>query len=73
MNAECLSKSAPQDFVFDDLSYTNKNDIAVGLNTAFNEIIWYYASANATPASTAPSANANKRDTTFISPKVVCK
>ena len=37
-----------QDFVFDDISYTNKNDIAVGLNTAFNEIIWYYASANAT-------------------------
>ena len=37
-----------QDFVFDDLSYTNKNDIAVGLNTAFNEIIWYYPSANAT-------------------------
>ncbi len=37
-----------QDFVFDDLSYTNKNDIAVGLNTAFNEIIWYYPSSNAT-------------------------
>ena len=37
-----------QDFVFDDLSYTNKNDIAVGLNTAFNEIIWYYPSADAT-------------------------
>ena len=37
-----------QDFVFDDISYTNKNDIAVGLNTAFNEIIWYYPSANAT-------------------------
>ena len=37
-----------QDFVFDDLSYTNKNDIAVGLNTAYNEIIWYYPSANAT-------------------------
>ena len=37
-----------QDYVFDDLSYTNKNDIAVGLNTAFNEIIWYYPSANAT-------------------------
>ena len=37
-----------QDFVFDDLSYTNKNDVAVGLNTAFNEIIWYYPSANAT-------------------------
>jgi len=37
-----------QDFVFDSLSYTNKNDIAVGLNTAYNEIIWYYPSANAT-------------------------
>jgi hypothetical protein len=37
-----------QDYVFDDISYTNKNDIAVGLNTAFNEIIWYYPSANAT-------------------------
>ena len=37
-----------QDFVFDDISYSNKNDIAVGLNTAFNEIIWYYPSANAT-------------------------
>jgi len=37
-----------QDFVFDDLSYTNKNDIAVGLNTAYNEIIWYYPSADAT-------------------------
>ena len=37
-----------QDFVFDSLSYTNKNDIAVGLNTAFNEIIWYYPSENAT-------------------------
>ena len=37
-----------QDFVFDDLSYTNKADIACGINTAFNEIIWYYPSANAT-------------------------
>ncbi len=37
-----------QDYVFDDMSYTNRNDIAVGLNTAFNEIIWYYPSANAT-------------------------
>jgi len=37
-----------QDFVFDDLSYTNRNDIAVGLNTSFNEIIWYYPSANST-------------------------
>ena len=37
-----------QDFLFDSLSYTNKNDIAVGLNSAFNEIIWYYPSENAT-------------------------
>ena len=37
-----------QDYVFDDMSYTNRNDIAVGLNTAFNEIIWYYPSSNAT-------------------------
>ena len=36
-----------QDYVFDDLSYTNRNDIACGLNTAFNEIIWYYPSTNA--------------------------
>ena len=37
-----------QDFVFDDISYTNKHEIAVGLNTAYNEIIWYYPSSNAT-------------------------
>jgi len=37
-----------QDYVFDDLSYTNRNDIASGINTAFNEIIWYYPSASAT-------------------------
>ena len=37
-----------QDYVFDDLSYTNRNDIACGINTAFNEIIWYYPSASAT-------------------------
>ena len=37
-----------QDYVFDDMSYTNRNDIACGLNAAFNEIIWYYPSANAT-------------------------
>ena len=36
-----------QDYVFDDMSYTNRNDIACGLNTSFNEIIWYYPSANA--------------------------
>ena len=37
-----------QDFVFDDISYTNKHEIVVGLNTAYNEIIWYYPSTNAT-------------------------
>jgi len=37
-----------QDYVFNDLSYTNRNDIACGINTAFNEIIWYYPSASAT-------------------------
>ena len=46
-----------QDFVFDDLSYTNKNDIAVGLNTAYNEIIWYYPSANATQIDRAVAYN----------------
>ena len=46
-----------QDYVFDDLSYTNKNDIAVGLNTAFNEIIWYYPSANATQIDRAVAYN----------------
>ncbi len=37
-----------QDYVYDDLSYTNKNDIACGVNPEFNEILWYYPSANAT-------------------------
>ncbi len=37
-----------QDYVFDDMSYTNKADIACGINSAFNEIIWYYPSTNAT-------------------------
>ena len=37
-----------QDFVFDNISYTNKADIACGINSAFNEIIWYYPSADAT-------------------------
>jgi len=46
-----------QDFVFDDLSYTNKNDIAVGLNTAYNEIIWYYPSANASQIDRAVAYN----------------
>ena len=46
-----------QDFVFDDISYTNKNDIAVGLNTAYNEIIWYYPSANATQIDRAVAYN----------------
>ena len=46
-----------QDFVFDSISYTNKNDIAVGLNTAYNEIIWYYPSANATQIDRAVAYN----------------
>ena len=46
-----------QDYVFDDLSYTNKNDIAVGLNTAFNEIIWYYPSSSATQIDRAVAYN----------------
>ena len=35
-----------QDYVFDDLNYTGRGDTTCGLNTAFNEIIWYYQSAN---------------------------
>jgi hypothetical protein len=31
-----------QDYVFDNLSYTGRSDTVCGLNTAFNEIIWYY-------------------------------
>jgi len=46
-----------QDYVFDDLSYTNRNDIACGLNTAFNEIIWYYPSANASQIDRAVAYN----------------
>ena len=46
-----------QDYVFDDMSYTNRNDIACGLNTAFNEIIWYYPSANATQIDRAVAYN----------------
>ena len=46
-----------QDFVFDDLGYTNKSDIACGLNTAFNEIIWYYPSGNATQIDRAVAYN----------------
>ena len=46
-----------QDFVFDDISYTNKNDIAVGLNTAYNEIIWYYPSASASQIDRAVAYN----------------
>ena len=37
-----------QDYVYDDLSYTNKNDIACGINPEFNEIMWYYPSSSAT-------------------------
>jgi len=46
-----------QDYVFDDLSYTNKADIACGINTAFNEIIWYYPSANASQIDRAVAYN----------------
>jgi len=46
-----------QDYVFDDMSYTNRNDIACGLNTSFNEIIWYYPSANATQIDRAVAYN----------------
>ena len=46
-----------QDYVFDDISYTNKADVAVGLNTAFNEIIWYYPSSNATQIDRAVAYN----------------
>ena len=46
-----------QDYVFDDMSYTNRNDIACGLNAAFNEIIWYYPSANATQIDRAVAYN----------------
>jgi hypothetical protein len=46
-----------QDYVFDDLSYTNRNDIACGINTAFNEIIWYYPSASATAIDRAVAYN----------------
>jgi len=34
-----------QDYVFDNLSYTGRGDTVCGLNTAFNEIIWYYQSS----------------------------
>ena len=37
-----------QDYVYDDISYTNKNDIACGVNPEFNEILWFYPSASAT-------------------------
>jgi len=37
-----------QDYVYDDISYTNKNDIACGVNPEFNEILWFYPSGSAT-------------------------
>ena len=37
-----------QDYVYDDISYTNKSDIACGVNPEFNEILWFYPSASAT-------------------------
>ena len=46
-----------QDYVFDDISYNNRNEIACGLNTAFNEIIWYYASSTSTQINRAVAYN----------------
>jgi len=46
-----------QDYVFDDLSYNNRNEISCGLNTAFNEIIWYYASGSSTQIDRAVAYN----------------
>jgi len=46
-----------QDYVFDDLSYNNRNEISCGLNTAFNEIIWYYASSTSTQINRAVAYN----------------
>ena len=46
-----------QDYVFDDLSYVNKTEIACGLNTAFNEIIWYYPSSASTQIDRAVAYN----------------
>jgi hypothetical protein len=37
-----------QDYIYDDLSYTNKNDIACGVNPEFNEVLWFYPSSSAT-------------------------
>ena len=37
-----------EDYVYDDISFTNKNDIACGVNPEFNEIMWYYPSGSAT-------------------------
>jgi hypothetical protein len=46
-----------QDYVFDDLSYTNRTEIACGINTAFNEIIWYYPSESSTQIDRAVAYN----------------
>jgi hypothetical protein len=46
-----------QDYVFDDLNYTGRGDTTCGLNTAFNEIIWYYPSANASQIDRAVAYN----------------
>ena len=37
-----------QDYVYDDISFTNKNDIACGVNPEFNEVLWFYPSSSAT-------------------------
>jgi hypothetical protein len=46
-----------QDYVFDDLNYVNRNEISCGLNTAFNEIIWYYPSSTSTQIDRAVAYN----------------
>jgi len=46
-----------QDYVFDDLSYVNRTEIACGINTAFNEIIWYYPSSTSTQIDRAVAYN----------------
>ena len=37
-----------QDYVFEDFSITQQGLVYAGINTDFNEVIWFYASKNAT-------------------------
>jgi hypothetical protein len=46
-----------QDYIFDDLNYVNRTEIACGINTAFNEIIWYYPSSSSTQIDRAVAYN----------------